>query len=146
MEIEGKEAAEGVRSHAAKCADIVERLSSHSGEVRKFLASETRPPRRPPGVLWPVDPGEDNPYAHIAAFGTKNEIEMDQVRGFTVAIFGLGGLGAAAAESIARCGFKKLLLFDKGIVRPCDLHSMLFSPDMIGWHRTEACEHVIGKV
>ena len=101
MDIEGKESTGAEKTHPVRCADIITRLASHSAEVRKFLTSEKRPPRRPPGVLWPVDPSEDNPYAHIAAFGTKNEMEMDRVRQLTVAIFGVGGLGSAHATSTA---------------------------------------------
>lgn len=36
----------------------------------------------------------------------------EDIRLFTVAIVGLGGVGSVAAEMLTRCGIGKLILFD----------------------------------
>ena len=38
--------------------------------------------------------------------------DYENIRNFSVAIVGLGGVGSVAAEMLTRCGIGKLILFD----------------------------------
>ena len=48
---------------------------------------------------------DSNPYSRLMALQSMGIVEhYAQIRGHTVAIVGVGGVGAVAAESLARCG------------------------------------------
>ena len=56
-----------------------------------------------------------------------------------VAVFGLGGVGAACAEALARCGIGKLSLIDGDIVQESNLNRQLIAlHSTIGQKKTEA--------
>jgi ubiquitin-like modifier-activating enzyme 5 len=65
---------------------------------------------------------DSNPYSRLMALKkmgiVKNyevllvKINFEDIRNFSVAIIGLGGIGSVAAEMLTRCGVGKLILFD----------------------------------
>jgi len=57
---------------------------------------------------------------------------QDKLTEAKVAIIGVGGLGSAAAELLARAGVGKLLLVDNDIVEECNLGRQFFSKEDIG--------------
>ena len=51
-------------------------------------------------------------YRHFE-YGLSQTKQLKQnIRTFSVAIIGVGGVGSVAAEMLTRCGIGKLLLFD----------------------------------
>ena len=53
--------------------------------------------------------------------------ELDKIMNTTVAIAGLGGVGAITAELLARWGIKKFRLLDKDKYEPTNLNRQLFA-------------------
>ncbi len=62
----------------------------------------------------------------------------DRVKGATVGIMGLGGLGSAVAIALARVGVGTLLLADFDVVEPTNLNRQHYFVDQIGLRKTEA--------
>lgn len=52
-------------------------------------------------------------YSRLMALKRMNIVRnYEDIRNFSVALIGLGGVGSVAAEMLSRCGIGKLLLFD----------------------------------
>lgn len=64
-----------------------------------------------------------------------------------IAVFGLGGVGSACAEALARCGVGSLALIDKDIVSPSNLNRQLIATkETVGQLKTEATKDRILSV
>lgn len=66
---------------------------------------------------------------------------MGRLAGASVAVVGLGGVGGACAEALARCGIGRLILLDSDSVDPTNLNRQLFATvDTVGKPKTVAAE------
>ena len=64
---------------------------------------------------------------------------MERLAESTVAVVGLGGVGGACAEALARCGVGKLVLLDSDRVDSTNLNRQLFATsETVGMLKTEA--------
>lgn len=61
-----------------------------------------------------------------------------KVKGATVGIAGLGGLGSAIAVALARVGVGKLILADFDVVEPSNLNRQQYFVDQLGMLKTDA--------
>ncbi len=61
-----------------------------------------------------------------------------KVKGATVGIAGLGGLGSAIAVALARVGVGKLILADFDVVEPSNLNRQQYFVDQLGLLKTDA--------
>ncbi len=66
----------------------------------------------------------------VNAFGY--DIKWDALRGKSVTVVGVGGLGMIAAEELARCGIGTLYLFDMDMVDVVNLNRLGFLPQDLG--------------
>ena len=66
--------------------------------------------------------------------------------GATVAICGLGGLGANIAVSLARAGVGRLILIDFDQVDISNLHRQQYMADQIGLYKTEALTENLKRI
>ena len=55
------------------------------------------------------------------------EDEMEKIKNLHVAIFGIGGVGGYAVESLARCGVEELTLIDKDIVDATNINRQIIA-------------------
>ena len=65
---------------------------------------------------------DSNPYSRLMALQRMGIVrDYERIRGMTVAVVGLGGVGSVAAEMLTRCGIGRLLMYDydKVHVLPC---------------------------
>jgi tRNA A37 threonylcarbamoyladenosine dehydratase len=53
--------------------------------------------------------------------------QFERLRGSTVAVFGLGGVGSYAVENLARAGIGRLRLIDFDVVKPSNINRQLFA-------------------
>lgn len=75
------------------------------------------------------------------------EENIAKLKMFSIAVFGLGGVGSACAEALARCGVGSLTLIDKDIVSPSNLNRQLIATaETIGMLKTEAAKNRIRSV
>ena len=62
---------------------------------------------------------DSNPYSRLMALQKMKIVKnYESIRGKTVAVVGIGGIGSVAAEMLTRCGVGKLILFDYDKVNP----------------------------
>jgi sulfur carrier protein ThiS adenylyltransferase len=64
----------------------------------------------------------------------------DKIKGATVGIAGLGGLGSAIAVALARIGIGRLILADFDVVEPSNLNRQQYFIDQLGMTKAEALE------
>lgn len=64
----------------------------------------------------------------------------------SVGIAGLGGLGSAAANALARMGVGQLILVDFDVVEPSNLNRQCYFINQIGMPKTEAMSKILGDV
>ena len=63
---------------------------------------------------------------------------QEKVKGQTIGIMGLGGLGSVVALSLARIGVGTLLLADYDVVEPSNLNRQQYFIDQVGMKKTDA--------
>lgn len=71
-------------------------------------------------------------------FGTENQEKLNNAK---VLVFGLGGVGGAVCEALARSGVGTLGLVDKDIVDITNINRQLIATEStVGMKKTDACE------
>jgi len=72
---------------------------------------------------------------------------LQAIRGCSVAVVGIGGVGSVAAEMLTRCGVGKLLLFDYDTVELANMnrYSALGKGEITEWRVCSGCFSVLNK-
>ena len=70
----------------------------------------------------------------------------EKIKGSTVGIAGLGGLGSAVAVALARIGIGKLILADFDVVEPSNLNRQQYFIDQLGKTKAEALEANLNRI
>lgn len=70
----------------------------------------------------------------------------EKVKGATVAVAGLGGLGSTCAVSLARIGVGKLILVDYDVVEPSNLNRQQYFIRHIGMKKTDALQELLQEI
>ncbi|MEE9368526.1 MAG: sulfur carrier protein ThiS adenylyltransferase ThiF [Pontiella sp.] len=70
----------------------------------------------------------------------------EKIKGATVGIAGLGGLGSAIAVALARLGIGKLILVDFDVVEPSNLNRQQYFIDQLGFTKSEALEGNLKRI
>ena len=70
----------------------------------------------------------------------------DKIKGATVGIAGLGGLGSAIAVALARIGVGKLILVDFDVVEPSNLNRQQYFIDQLGMTKAAALEANLKRI
>ncbi|KAI1292321.1 Ubiquitin-like modifier-activating enzyme 5 [Halotydeus destructor] len=87
---------------------------------------------------------DSNPYSRLMALKRMGIVEnYEQIRGFTVAVVGVGGVGSVTAEMLTRCGVGKLLLFDYDKVELANMNRLFFQPHQAGLSKVEAAARTL---
>ena len=63
-----------------------------------------------------------------------------EIRDVSLAVIGLGQIGAPLCDLLIRSGIRKLVLLDRGTVRPADLVCDLYKPAMVGHSKVQAVQ------
>jgi len=88
---------------------------------------------------------DSNPYSRLMALQRMGIVkDYERIRGVTIAIVGVGGVGSVAAEMLTRCGVGRLLLFDYDTVELANMNRLFFTPDQAGMTKTAAAAKVGG--
>ncbi|OTF79972.1 ubiquitin-like protein modifier-activating enzyme 5-like protein [Euroglyphus maynei] len=67
----------------------------------------------------------------------------EEIRNFTIAIIGIGGVGSVTAEMLTRCGVGKLILFDYDKVELANMNRLFFQPNQSGQHKVDAARETL---
>lgn len=70
----------------------------------------------------------------------------ENIRNFTVAIVGIGGVGSVTAEMLTRCGIGKLILFDYDKVELANMNRLFFQPHQSGLTKVEAAADTLKSI
>ncbi|KAF0700444.1 Aste57867_9028 [Aphanomyces stellatus] len=80
-----------------------------------------------------------NRFSHLASFKKKKIIDnIEDLKQKSIAIIGLGGVGALAADMFTRSGIGKLTLIDHGVVKMASMSRMFFLPEHVGMSKVQA--------
>ncbi|KAM9839478.1 ubiquitin-like modifier-activating enzyme 5 [Aulostomus maculatus] len=90
---------------------------------------------------------DSNPYSRLMALKRMGIVDnYENIRTFTVAVVGVGGVGSVTAEMLTRCGIGKLLLFDYDKVELANMNRLFFQPHQAGLSKVEAAEHTLRNI
>ncbi len=72
---------------------------------------------------------------------------LNAIRNSTVAVFGIGGVGGHCAESLVRCGVKRIILCDRDVVDVTNLNRQVVAFDStIGKPKTEVMSEICRSI
>ncbi|KAK2978795.1 hypothetical protein RJ640_014082 [Escallonia rubra] len=90
---------------------------------------------------------DSNPYSRLMALQRMGIVEnYERIRGFSVAIVGIGGVGSVAAEMLTRCGIGRLLLYDYDKVELANMNRLFFRPEQVGMTKTDAARQTLSDI
>lgn len=90
---------------------------------------------------------DSNPYSRLMALkrmGIVNNYE--DIRKFSVAVVGVGGVGSVTAEMLTRCGIGKLILFDYDKVELANMNRLFFQPHQAGLSKVDAAAKTLYSI
>lgn len=70
----------------------------------------------------------------------------EEIRKFTVAIIGVGGVGSVTAEMLTRCGIGRLILFDYDKVELANMNRLFFQPYQSGLSKVKAAAETLCNI
>lgn len=87
---------------------------------------------------------DSNPYSRLMALQRMGIVkEYERIRGKSVAVVGIGGVGSVTADMLTRCGVGKLILFDYDKVELANMNRLFFTPDQAGLSKVEAAARTL---
>ena len=89
----------------------------------------------------------DNPYSRLMALQRMGVVaNYEKIREKTIAIVGIGGVGAVVAEMLTRCGVGRLLLYDYDTVELANMNRLFFQPHQAGMTKTDAAVQTLAGI
>ncbi|UVC54654.1 hypothetical protein MACJ_003623 [Theileria orientalis] len=90
---------------------------------------------------------KDDPSSRLKALEKMGVVEnYDHIRICTVAIVGVGGVGAVVAEMLTRCGVGKLILFDYDDIELANMNRLFYRPDQRGLPKVQAAKDTLNII
>ncbi|KAK9668909.1 hypothetical protein RND81_13G095300 [Saponaria officinalis] len=90
---------------------------------------------------------DSNPYSRLMALQRMGIVaNYERIRGFSVAVVGIGGVGSVAAEMLTRCGIGRLLLYDYDTVELANMNRLFFRPEQVGMTKTDAAVQTLSDI
>jgi len=95
-----------------------------------------------------IQRGETPPAEELEALMTARHTPgvHEKIKGATIGIAGLGGLGSAVAVALARIGVGRLILADFDVVEPSNLNRQQYFIDQLGLTKAEALETNLKRI
>ncbi len=80
----------------------------------------------------------------VPLYGKEN---LDKLKHATVAVIGLGGVGAYAVEALARMGVGTLIVVDKDVVMESNINRLIYAThDTIGLYKSDLAKQRINSI
>lgn len=86
-------------------------------------------------------------FSRLMALKRMGVVEnYEDIRKYSVAIVGVGGVGSVTAEMLTRCGIGRLLLFDYDKVELANMNRLFFQPHQSGLSKVEAAAQTLRNI
>ncbi|XP_071823228.1 ubiquitin-like modifier-activating enzyme 5 [Apostichopus japonicus] len=134
-----------IKELKAKIKQLEEELALEKS--RNTTKAEPHGPGRDKIAKMSAEVVDSNPYSRLMALkrmGIVNNYE--QIRDFSVAVVGVGGVGSVTAEMLTRCGIGKLILFDYDKVELANMNRLFFQPHQSGMSKVEAAQKTLSFI
>lgn len=90
---------------------------------------------------------DSNPYSRLMALQRMGIVkDYERIRGKSVAVVGVGGVGSVTADMLTRCGIGKLILFDYDKVELANMNRLFFTPDQAGQSKVAAAASTLNFI
>ncbi|GAB1606898.1 ubiquitin-like modifier-activating enzyme 5 isoform X1 [Argonauta hians] len=90
---------------------------------------------------------DSNPYSRLMALKRMGIVDnYEDIRNYSIAIVGVGGVGSVTAEMLTRCGIGKLILFDYDKVELANMNRLFYQPHQAGLSKVEAAERTLKEI
>ena len=87
---------------------------------------------------------DDNPYSRLMALKKMGIVHnYEKIKNFSIIIVGVGGIGAVAAEMLARCGTGKLVIYDYDKVELANMNRLFYTPQQVGLKKVQAAKETL---
>nr|GLL33022.1 ubiquitin-like modifier-activating enzyme 5 [Ipomoea trifida] len=124
---------------------LVDKIQLHAEHLSALTNSG--PLRRSKVKDMSAEVVDSNPYSRLMALQRMGIVEnYERIRGFSVAIVGIGGVGSVAAEMLTRCGIGRLLLYDYDKVELANMNRLFFRPEQVGMTKTDAAVQTLAEI
>uniref|UniRef100_A0A0C9QXL9 Ubiquitin-like modifier-activating enzyme 5 n=1 Tax=Wollemia nobilis TaxID=56998 RepID=A0A0C9QXL9_9CONI len=111
-----------------KVQSLIDKLQQHADCIASLVKVSAM--KRPKVKDMSSEVADNNPYSRLMALKRMGIVEnYEQIRDFSVAIVGIGGVGSVAAEMLTRCGIGRLLLYDYDTVELANMNRLFFQPE-----------------
>jgi ubiquitin-like modifier-activating enzyme 5 len=125
----------------------VEHLKSKISELENKLKLLTAKHVRGKIETMSAEVVDSNPYSRLMALKRMGIVDnYENIRTFTVAIVGVGGVGSVTAEMLTRCGIGRLILFDYDKVELANMNRLFFQPHQSGLSKVEAAAETLKNI
>nr|BAN20431.1 ubiquitin-activating enzyme 5 [Riptortus pedestris] len=127
-------------------SDKAERISSLRNKI-KCLEVELAQLQRDKIDEMSAEVVDSNPYSRLMALKRMGIVKnYEEIRNYSVAIIGVGGVGSVTAEMLTRCGIGKLILFDYDSVEGANMNRLFFQPHQIGETKVNAARGTLSLI
>lgn len=124
----------------ASLEDLTAQIAELKNELLKYKAAGGRDKIE----KMSAEVVDSNPYSRLMALQRMGIVkEYERIRGKTVAVVGIGGVGSVTADMLTRCGVGKLILFDYDKVELANMNRLFFTPDQAGLSKVEAAARTL---
>lgn len=90
---------------------------------------------------------DSNPYSRLMALKRMGIVDnYENIRLYTIAVVGVGGIGSVTAEMLTRCGIGKLILFDYDKVELANMNRLFFRPEQSGMSKVDAAVRTLRDI
>lgn len=90
---------------------------------------------------------DSNPYSRLMALQRMGIVQnYERIRGKSIAVVGIGGVGSVTADMLTRCGAGKLILFDYDKVELANMNRLFFTPDQAGLSKVDAAARTLSFI
>lgn len=90
---------------------------------------------------------DTNPYSRLMALKSMGVVKnYERIRDFSVALVGIGGVGAGVCEMLTRCGVGKIIIYDYDTIELANMNKMFYRPEQSGWNKTMAARHYCSEL
>lgn len=126
---------------------ILYQLRQHAERIASLWKSPSQQTKREKIKEMSSEVVDSNPYSRLMALKRMGIVgNYEQIRNFSVAIVGVGGVGSVAAEMLTRCGIGRLLLYDYDTVEIANMNRLFFRPEQAGMTKTDAAVQTLLQI